>query len=521
VKTIFSLLFCSILLFFFIISPLWAENLTSEKPSKDEYTVLKVCEGVIQLFKQSPDSVWPGFNLAQKPLVVYIPEKWALLFNYSKEADGFIAYPKDWPNLGTKVLFHQGQYKDLAGQLVFDLSIDTEQVAAVSFSGEPEVDFFAFIVHENFHQYQQYGKHRAFGEIAWEREEKYPIQDSQNTALAYLEMRLLMDALEKMKIGDEKKCQEYVKQFVAVRDYRWKQSDPFVARYEQGQEINEGVAKYVEVKSIAFMATLKYNSSFAGLITSLSEDFSKISFLDYLFNDFRQRITNGSISPEDMPRNRIYPVGAAQGLLLDYFKIDWKKKAQEAGPEFTCTQLFKESLGLNESQLENLLNQAKKNYKYNKVLSSSGKLIQEYLAGYKKGLEAFEAQPGYRIEIEISAKSFNRSAASSSKKWVVDKGTKSLNSHYNIYVLKNNDLLLQVQDAGLFEENDWSARKKKVVFFIPEISSIILDGKSFGLEDGLFPFKNIEINGKNLKFSCTKPGTILMAKNSIKINLIL
>jgi len=516
-KAIIRLFLVPILCLLFIYSTLFVTDLKSEKLSEYDYTLLKVCEGVIQLFKQLPDSVWPGYNLAEKPFMVYMPGKWALLFSHSEEIDGFTLYPEDWPDLGTDLLFHPGQYRDLAGQLAFDLSIDRVKVTAVPFMEESEVDFFGFIVHENFHQYQ----YDAFGEIAWEREERYPIQDKENTALAYLEMRLLMDALEMTKADNEKKCAEYVKQFVAVRNHRWKQSSPFVARYEQGQEINEGTAKYVEIKSIYLLRQLKYNSSLRDLTSTLSEDFSSISIPEYLLKDFQERITANSISPEDMSRYRVYPVGSAQGFLLDYFHIDWKNKAQQAGPEFTFAQLFRDHLGIAESQLEDLLKEAKSNYGYEEALASTDSLIREYLAGYNRELESFEAQPGYRIEIDLSSRGLRRSRSSSARKWMVDKGSRELRRHFNIYVLENKDLLLQVQDTGLFEQNDWDNKIKKVVFFIPEITSISLDGKPLELTEGtLYQFRNIEMLGKNLKLSYSKSGTITISDRKVRINLI-
>lgn len=399
-KTMVVLLGIYVLFVSFIGASLYAEGITDEKLSDQDLSALKVCEGVIQLFKQFPDSIWPGYDLAKKPFIFYMPER-ALLFNYSKEVEGFTAYPKDWPDLGTSVVVHAGQYDNLTGQLYFDLRLDTVDVAAIPYMDKSIVELFGFIVHENFHEYQQYGEHPAFGEIPWAREELYPVQDRQNTALAYLEMRLLMDALKMMKNDDQKKCREYLKQFVAARDYRWRTSDSFVKRYEQGEEINEGTAKYVEDKSVSLVPKLKYRSSLEGMTTPLLADFDSVSLYRYLMDDFESRITGNSISPVDVGRYRIYPVGASQGVLLDYLKIDWKDKAQKAGPEFTYAQLFKESLKVKDDQLAELLEKAKKNYDYEKVLAATDKLIDEYTEGYNKDLAAFEAQSGYRIEIDL------------------------------------------------------------------------------------------------------------------------
>ena len=507
------IVFC-ILLFY---SPVFKLDLKSQELSNNDYTLLKVCEGIIQLFEQYPDSIWPGYDLSQRPFMVYMPGRYALLFNYPKEVDGFYPYPADWPDLGTKVQFYPGQYKDLAGQLAFELSIDSVKVAAVPFMEKLAVDLFGFIVHENFHQFQ----FRAFGEIPWEREERYPIEDKENTALAYLEMRLLMDALNSAYVNNREQTDEYLRQFVAVRNYRWQKSDPFIARYEQGEEINEGTAKYVEIKGTALMRQLKYKSWLSGLTTPLSEDFSSISMPGYLLEDFQKRITGNSVSPEDVPRNRIYPVGFAQGFLLDYIPIDWKNRAQEAGEKFTFAKLFKEYLGVNEGEYDSLLMKAKEHYSYENVLASTDSLILEYLEGYEKELGAFEAHSGYRVEIDLSSKNLRRSRSSSARKWIVDKGTREFRNHYNIYDLENQELLLQVHDTGLLEENDWDRRKKKVVFFIPEITSLLLDGKSVKLKkDTQYRFQNIEMLGDNLKLSYSREGKITLSDHRVWIDLM-
>lgn len=498
----------------------FAEDRRSRELTDPDYTILKTCEGVIQLFKQMPDSVWPGYDLAQKPFIVYIPEKWALLFNYSKETNGFTSYPEDWPDLGADVLFYEGQYKHLAGQLAFNLPIDTVEVAAVAFSGESDVEFFGTVVHENFHQYQKYGRHPAFGEIPWEREEKYPIEDTENTTLAYLEMRLLMDALNAAYSDNKKEAEEYVRQFGAVRDLRWKR-DPFLARYEQGKEINEGTAQYVEIKSISLMKQVKYKSSLSGVTRTLHDDFSSISMPALLLKDFQERITGNSISPEDMPRYRIYPVGSAQGFLLDYFNIAWKNKAQKAGPDFTFAQLLGDHLKVDESQMDVLLKKAKDNYGYEQSMASTDSLIKEYKNGFNRELESFEAQAGQRIQISLNPNGVRRSRSSRAKKWLVDQGTRELRSHFNIYSLKNDDLLLQVRDTGLLEENDWDKRIRKVIFFDPEITSISLDGKPIKpAQAKLHQFKNIEMLGANFKLSYSKAGTITFSGNRVKVNLI-
>ena len=493
------------------------------KLTDEDYTALKIIEGIVQLFQQKPDSIWPGYNLSKSPVMVYLPSEWTLLLNYKKEVDGFNSYPENWPDLGTDVQIFYGQYKDLAGQLVFDFQVDTIKVAAINIpfkyfdEYESNVAYaFGFIAHEAFHQFQ----HDNFGEIVWAREEKYPILDKENTALAYLEMQLLIDALKMMKAGNDNKCSELIKQFIAVRNFRWKRGDQFIAKYEQGLEINEGTARYVEKKSIDLIKSLKYKSSLKNHTSFLPEDLAGISFPEFILQDFHDRITGNSISPEDMLRNRVYPVGSAQGFLLDYFNIEWKSHAQKAGPEFTYAKLFKDYFGLDESEYVNLVETSKKDYEYEKILVSTDSLIQAHLDGYRKELLSFEAQTGYRFEIFLSSGNLSRSRSSSGKRWTVNKGTRQLCNHYNIYSLKNRQLLLQIYNSGVFEENDYKEKTKKLVFYTDEMSSVVLDGKPLKYSEGeSVKFINIEMQGTNFKFRYDNAGSILIADSTVKISI--
>jgi hypothetical protein len=491
--------------------------------TKNEYTVLKICEGIVQLFTQEPDAVWPGFNLARTPFVVYIPGKWALLLNRAQPVEGFSPYPADWPALGSPALYHQGQYKDLIGQLAFDFEIDSLKTVAIGFPEEnldsmvqAEAALFGGYVHEAFHQYQS----AAFGEIPWEREERYPILDRENTALAYVEMRLLTDAVTMISAGDSAACRDDVAQFVALRNYRWEHGNSFVARYEQGQEINEGTARYTEMKAIQQMKTLQYHSSLDGLTSPLQQDLASISFPEYLINDLRERMTDNSILPEDMPRNRIYPVGSAEGFLLDYFRIEWKAKAQEAGPGVTFSQLLTEGLGLQKDHLDELLVRAKARYGYDRVISSTDRVIEAYVQEYEKALASFEEQPGYRVQIEFAARSLSRSRASLSKKWVVDGGARALCPLYQVYTLKNNEISLQLQNTGVWEWSDWDAKSYAVTFFVPENPAISLDGEPFTPADTTsHPFQKIELGDSNCWFNGSKAGVISSHGRHVSIKL--
>jgi hypothetical protein len=208
------------------------------------------------------------------------------------------------------------------------------------------------------------------------------------------------------------------------------------------------------------------------------------------------------------------------GFLLDYFNIDWKAKAQQAGSEITFAQLFTESLHLQKDRFGEFVDRAKSTYDYGLILSSTDSIIGEYLQGYKEELAKFEAQKGYRIQIDFTTRSLSRSRASLAKKWLVEKGTRSLCSNYQVYTLKNNDMLLQIQNSAVSEWTDWDSKKYSVVFFVSEIPTISIDDKPFTLADRhVQSFKSAELSGAGFQFKCSKSGSITLSEKRITIGL--
>ncbi len=466
-----------------------------------ERMALEVCRSVVTMFRASPSAVWPGFNLAEQTYLVYIPKKWVLLFNPPGQIDGFTVCPEGWPELGTKVLYHEGSHGDLIGQLAFDFEIGGVKTVAIGLPEDPkglptptDVYLAGFIVHEAFHQFQA----GHFGEIPWQREERYPILDRQNTALACLEMRLLMDAVGRSETGARRDVEDLLRMYVAVRAERWKAGEAFVAGFEQGLEIREGTARYVEMKALSL---IKNTPGLPG--------FSSLSFPGRLREDFEARFAGETVSPEDMPRNRIYPVGAALGYLGDFLGLEWKPPAQAAGPEFAFHLLLSPRLGAAETLAEELVARAKETYGYENILKATDRQIIEYREGFSREFESFNRQPQEKLELEFSYRGISRSRNSLGKTWLVDDGSKSLCRSYRVYTLKNADLLLQVQEAGVYEENDWEAKHKKVVFYFPAVESIALDGAMVKPGENLSrSFRTLEIIGPSMRLTVTKPGTL-------------
>ncbi|NOX66658.1 MAG: hypothetical protein GXO85_12945, partial [Chlorobi bacterium] len=451
-----------------------------------------------------------------------MPNDFVLYLNGSHAPKGFKPYPSDWPDMDTRAFIHYGVYRNLIGQFAFDFKIDSIKTFAMGipknllFSFEnPTYMLLSSTIHEGFHQYQ----HSHFGEIPWAREELYPILDVENTALASLEMQILKDALNAMFKNNEKKVETLAKEFVAVRDYRWKHADGFVRKYEQGQEINEGTARYVEMKAMDCFLKLDTAKIQNQLFREIKKDMSGMTIQNLLIGDMDARLSGLAVAPDDMLRNRIYPVGAALGFLMDRLGILWKMKFQAAGTEVSFPGLLKKRFKLDSIQLLSLFEKAKADFHYPEIMSSAKQLIHQYFTEYQEALKKFNHQKGIRIEINLSNNGLQRFRSTKDKKWIVENGKKLLCLHYNLYSLKSfkgNNILLEVHDKAIFDQNDWKKRQKKVAFYCNNLSNLILDNSPLGSKHDIEQnFNRIKLTGNDFKFEAEIKGKFSLKKNEI------
>jgi hypothetical protein len=490
--------------------------------SGHELAVLEASEAVVRLFRQNPGAVWPGYDLSRQPFIVYVPEKWVLLLNApeGKAVEGFSAVPTGWPDLGVPALYHEGQCEDLVGQLAFAFPVADFEVAAVGIpeglipdQAFPNSGMMDFIIHENFHEFQD----KSFGEIPWEREERYPILDEANTALACLEMALLKDALGPAYAGDRARIGEIVRLFAAVRNERWEKGPPFVRSYEQGQEIREGTAQYVQMRCVDLLKDLDYRSSVRG--RRVHEALKGFSPLAIRSKDFETRMSGKTIQPDDMIRNRIYPVGATLGFLADALGLVWKEAAQKAGPDFAFHEVLAAGLPP-DGRSGPALVEIKRTYDYEAILTATRAAISAYKQGFDQAHGAFEAQTGSRVEIVFSYRSLSRSRVGAGRKWVLDAGAISLGQTYRVFTLKNDVLTLETKDNGVLEHDDWDAKKKRVAFFAPEVTALTIDGAASGFGPSLsLEFKTLDLAGPNFSISVKGPGAILVSGRTVKVTL--
>jgi hypothetical protein len=213
-------------------------------------------------------------------------------------------------------------------------------------------------------------------------------------------------------------------------------------------------------------------------------------------------------------------VGAALGLLADYLKIDWKPKAQQAGTAFKFGGLFAAQLGLDEGRMKKLLNEAEGEYDLGKILVSTETLTKAYRKEYEAALAAFEAQKGLRVEIDFSYTGLSRSRYSRTRKWLMDQGSVCLCPLYDVYTLKKDRFSLQLQSFGVLERDDWGARKKGLIFYIPRLGTVTVDQEPLGLGQGMHVrFRSLKIQEGNFRLESSGPGELSFDGHRLVITL--
>jgi hypothetical protein len=491
-------------------------------PTAGDSTVIAIINSVIQVFERTDKPVWDGYDLSTRKTLLYIKGRWAVLLNHSAPIPGYTEFPNRWPPLSVPAMFHWGGIEDLAGQLYFNYEVDTVKTVAIPVYTEvPEklgpapLVMFAFIVHEAFHQYQR----QAFQDMESFSEERYPILDVENNALAALEMLILKDVIRQIDLEDADAVRRLAEMFVAVREYRWERALPIVRAVERAKELQEGSAKYVETRYVSIMADLCRSERISP--GCICRHFSLLDATKYLEDDFDERLESNALSPEDVPRHRIYPVGSTLCMLLDFMNVHWQEKMEEGKQDFTLAGLIRESLGVPDSAMSGLMQEAGKRYDFDGIIDSSRNLIERYNQEFYEAMTAFMAQAGIRVEVEIPSSGLLRSRSSRGTRWTMDGGNKVFGEKYIVYTLKrtNDEFYLGVEDTGVLEELI-EERKKRVSFFVPALKEAMVDGNSIPLAGaGSYPFQDLVLTGDGLRITAKGIGRININTNGISIHV--
>ncbi|MCB8983433.1 MAG: hypothetical protein H6659_06400 [Ardenticatenaceae bacterium] len=324
----------------------------------------------IQLRQQLGNTVWPGWQTAEIPIIVY-NEAYVFLLGISEPPDGWQKVPQNetrgvaWEPVPHDLFAGEPYYRTplsangetpeaftvKVGEL-WAASMPTMTWMEISLRNQFQADlpgvlapifpypmvtdlfirgsdgYISLLAHESFHAYQ--------GMIAPERlaaaetavshhESAYPWPDLTFREAWQKELDLLAAAV---RAKTDTESLALIKQYLAQREIRRKEAglSPALVSYEKQREWLEGLARYVEVE-IWHQASLA--DSYQPVPALLDDpDFSGYATFE---NRWSQEIDQIVRMANDEGDGRFYYSGMAQAVLLDRFSFNWKRQVLSEG----------------------------------------------------------------------------------------------------------------------------------------------------------------------------------------------
>lgn len=276
-----------------------------------------------KLHSVEASNIWPGLSSERAPLLIRFGEEGALLSGLRPGSDsGFYPAEKKFPGIPT---VSGGSYFKPGGFApwlkVFNLDSFKLSGGEVYFSNYTLMRDLLnrdVLWHEYFHSYQK----RWFN-WKYDREVFSIGMSPEQAALAYIEQILLAKALT--STGDD--WLRYAKAFAAVRAARKALPDKYSFNSrEDAMEAIEGTAVYLE--------TMAKDIDTSGLYTRPNV-FDGITYPSQAYLHVAGELLMSEFTPDQMLYWRQYHTGAAQALLLDRARADWKSGVEKGASIFS------------------------------------------------------------------------------------------------------------------------------------------------------------------------------------------
>ena len=254
---------------------------------------------VQRLGREMGDSIWPGFRPDTIRVLYVVRGQGTLLLGWPGALpSGFTPFSNldhaGWQSSTDRGAASTGT--ELAGRPTAQVVVtDSQGIAAL----------IGLTTHEAFHVFRAAAKKENAFLVT-----SYPVFDPHNEAAMALEGRTLA-AAEQARTKAEQRA--LARQFLAVRESRQRALGADLANFEQLAELNEGLAEYTLVRSVALAARYADFPDRAGAERLRA---GKLTGLHNLTEDATRSI-----------RLRYYATGPAMGMLLDRLEGPaWKSR---------------------------------------------------------------------------------------------------------------------------------------------------------------------------------------------------
>ena len=293
-----------------------------------ESVLLARLEQLRELGRLYGKNYWPGWDILSTPIAVHDQGRLAVLIQHPNPPAHFTRV--ETPLVSTPVYVSTNTSGMLANTALPLNGVVTSMIAYDTMMTAEAEDALAVCLHEFFHAYRQRIAPQKFGDILVLVFGRYPEFSIDNNAWLSLEALLLDQALDER---DRRHARGLAQRFLAVRAVRRRLLPADLVRFERGEEANEGLSQYVEYRFLS--QRLK---GYAGTepLRRLDPGFSGFRRNRVLLRRRLAPLTDLALAGPTL-RERLYPLGMAQAVLLDRLRPGWQK-------EFETTEKFLDEL---------------------------------------------------------------------------------------------------------------------------------------------------------------------------------
>lgn len=431
------------------------------------------------------EKVWPGFRLDEKPAIVHL--KSGNLYSFYLSPSPF------WTKLqNQRVALASGDHWGIT-KLMMHPSYPVEGQKTFIFAWGNEEENLPYnlslltFVHERFHLYQFDHFNRL------EKGARYQDEwNEDNQILIGIENVLLEEFVKEKNFSVR---EELLKDFIAIQAIRTRKIHSSSLLWEDLQQMMEGLADYVSVKTFD--------------VCPILESFS----VEKMVLHMRKKKQGQEFSVvNDALKGRHYFVGSVLGFALDLYGCDWKKYVEKGIP---LRVLLERELSLSESEIKERYTRIKNLPSYEEIawkmrshLTREKKHLKNLMLSYKntKGLSVHIQRPlGPMSGGGKKEKSYyleNQSIFSMGE-------TSFSSSHDQLWKLKFISMPFVIED-----------RKGGRTFKV-ETCTIKLDGKQIVLEKlerGEVSFKTLSLHNDHCEFSTGQPGTLYLNEEVLEVH---
>jgi hypothetical protein len=381
------------------------------------------------------NSMWPGWDATETPILFYLPGIQELLINHPDPPEGFVRY--DGPvrfSRASMSVRHGATHFDADGQntstdidgvrtlvvadtlsnrkmniggLLFDPRPAPEKIETLGYDSlraDPYVQM-QMIAHEAFHVYQDLhseGKHADESTVAL-----YPTLSVDNNVGFAMEGESLVRALQAVSAAD---VREAALDWLAIRRHRRSLLSPEAIAYEDGNEFAEGLAKYIEWRLLNVLqgrspdSRLYFAQGFRGYDDLQPQ---REALLKQVGMNLRGEVNVNNDPYGAAPlRFRLYFSGMAVAALLDRIAAademhDWKRRIFD--PDTTLTSLAADVLNADPVELERRMRRIAATEIHAEFVGIKTSLFEEGQAHIQSMVESIERGDGTRLTLDYSS----------------------------------------------------------------------------------------------------------------------